>query len=76
MPRIRSLNIDLDYNQAEVVLALNLLISLTGDISDIMRHMSPGMRKQVWLSSPTSKALGKKLRKISDNLEDMDPREV
>jgi len=76
MPRVRSLNIDLDYDQAEVLAALNLLISLTGDISAIMKHMSPEMRKQVWLSSPTSKALGKKLLKIDENLQDMDPRDV
>ena len=75
MPRLRSLNIDADYDQTEVVAALNLIISLTDDIAGIMRFMSPLVRKQIWLTNATSKALGKKLLKIDQNLDDMDPRE-
>ena len=71
--RIRTVDIDA-YDQAEVVAALNLLISLTGDIASIMRHMSPAVRKALWKHNAKTITLGTKLRQIDENLEDMDPR--
>jgi hypothetical protein len=73
MPRIRTVDIDA-YDIQQVNSALDLLISLTGDIASIMRHMSPGVRKQLWKHNAKTITLGQKLRQIDDNLDDMDPR--
>jgi hypothetical protein len=73
MPRIRTVDIDA-YDIQQVNSAFDLLISLTGDIASIIRHMSPPVRKQLWKHNAKTIALGQKLRQIYENLQDMDPR--
>ena len=74
MARVRTLNIDLNYDQAEVVAALNLIIALTGDIATALRPLEVDVRRAIWQTNATSRALGQKLLAIDRNLDDMDPR--
>lgn len=73
MSRTRTFNIDV-LDQVQTLAALDLIISLTGNIAGIMRHMSPEMRRTLWKKNNKTKTLGHKLREIDNNIQDLDPR--